>query len=160
MNSFNKTEAAVFSCRLCFPRAFPFISLIFIHPFNHISLWSLYYIIFPSKSSSDVSRVYSLPCMTLVKTRISCISTMFYNRWINVPNFCRVLTLYSKLDRANVYDWIMVNLYKREKAFIVCKHRCFLPKGSFIQNNQYTYLKHHPYRILHNSTKHPANNIR
>jgi len=27
MNSFNKTEAAVFSCRLCFLRAFPFISL-------------------------------------------------------------------------------------------------------------------------------------
>jgi len=26
-NSFNKTEAAVFSCRLCFLRAFPFISL-------------------------------------------------------------------------------------------------------------------------------------
>ena len=28
MNSFNKTEAAVFSCRLCFLRAFPIISLI------------------------------------------------------------------------------------------------------------------------------------
>ena len=28
MNSFNKTEATVFSCRLCFLRAFPFISLI------------------------------------------------------------------------------------------------------------------------------------
>jgi len=28
MNSFNKTEPAVFSCRLCFLRAFPFISLI------------------------------------------------------------------------------------------------------------------------------------
>jgi len=28
MNSFNKTETAVFSCRLCFLRAFPFISLI------------------------------------------------------------------------------------------------------------------------------------
>ena len=28
MNSFNKTEAAVFSCSLCFLRAFPFISLI------------------------------------------------------------------------------------------------------------------------------------
>jgi len=27
MNSFNKTEAAVFSCRLCFLRTFPFISL-------------------------------------------------------------------------------------------------------------------------------------
>ena len=27
MNSFNKTDAAVFSCRLCFLRAFPFISL-------------------------------------------------------------------------------------------------------------------------------------
>ena len=28
INGFNKTEAAVFSCRLCFMRAFPFISLI------------------------------------------------------------------------------------------------------------------------------------
>jgi len=28
MNSFNKTEADVFSCKLCFLRAFPFISLI------------------------------------------------------------------------------------------------------------------------------------
>jgi len=28
MNSFNKNEAAIFSCRLCFLRAFPFISLI------------------------------------------------------------------------------------------------------------------------------------
>jgi len=28
MNDFSKTEAAVFSCRLCFLRAFPFISLI------------------------------------------------------------------------------------------------------------------------------------
>jgi len=27
MNGFNKTEAAVFSCRLCFLGAFPFISL-------------------------------------------------------------------------------------------------------------------------------------
>ena len=30
MNSFNKTEAAIFSCRLCFLRAFPFISFILI----------------------------------------------------------------------------------------------------------------------------------
>jgi len=29
MNSFNKTEAAVLSCRLCFLRAFPFISFIY-----------------------------------------------------------------------------------------------------------------------------------
>jgi len=28
MNGFNKTDAAVFSCRLCFLRAFPFIGLI------------------------------------------------------------------------------------------------------------------------------------
>jgi len=27
MNGFNKTEVAVLSCRLCFLRAFPFISL-------------------------------------------------------------------------------------------------------------------------------------
>ena len=33
MNSFNKTEAAVFSCRLCFMRAFPFISLFFLNTF-------------------------------------------------------------------------------------------------------------------------------
>ena len=31
MNSFNKTEAAVFSCRLCFLRAFPFISKIMLY---------------------------------------------------------------------------------------------------------------------------------
>jgi len=31
MNSFNKTEAAVFSCRLCFLRAFSFISLLLMH---------------------------------------------------------------------------------------------------------------------------------
>jgi len=40
MNSFNKTEAAVFSCRLCFLRAFPFISLLLLKLnlyFKHIS---------------------------------------------------------------------------------------------------------------------------
>ena len=31
MNSFNKTEAAIFPCRLCFLRAFPFISLMVTH---------------------------------------------------------------------------------------------------------------------------------
>jgi len=35
MNSFNKTEAAVFSCRLCFLRAFPFISLSLIHNYHN-----------------------------------------------------------------------------------------------------------------------------
>ena len=35
MNSFNKTEAAVFSCRLCFLRAFPFISLVsLVYPYK------------------------------------------------------------------------------------------------------------------------------
>ena len=43
MNSFNKTEAAVFSCRLCFLRAFPFISLIIICLYIYI-----YYILFCS----------------------------------------------------------------------------------------------------------------
>jgi len=33
MNSFNKTEAAVFLCRLCLLRAFPFTSLIFLQLF-------------------------------------------------------------------------------------------------------------------------------
>jgi len=36
MNSFNKTEAAVFSCRLCFLRAFLFISLLLVP----IDIWS------------------------------------------------------------------------------------------------------------------------
>ena len=35
MNGFNKTEAAVFSCRLCFLRAFPFISLIHVHTYGY-----------------------------------------------------------------------------------------------------------------------------
>jgi len=35
MNSFNKTEAAVFSCRLCFLRAFPFISFLFKYLTTH-----------------------------------------------------------------------------------------------------------------------------
>jgi len=42
MNSFNKTEAAVFSCRLSFLRAFPFISLICVFTFRPIvknQLW-------------------------------------------------------------------------------------------------------------------------
>ena len=30
VNSYNKTEVAVFSCRLCFLRAFPFISLMYV----------------------------------------------------------------------------------------------------------------------------------
>jgi len=38
MNSFNKTEAAVFSCRLCFLRAFPFISLNYV-----VNFWHTYY---------------------------------------------------------------------------------------------------------------------
>jgi len=37
MNSFNKTEAAFFSCRLWFMRDFPFISLI--HEFKIIILF-------------------------------------------------------------------------------------------------------------------------
>ena len=35
MNSFNKTEAAVFSCRLCFLRAFPFISFLTLHGLSY-----------------------------------------------------------------------------------------------------------------------------
>ena len=50
MNSFNKTEAAVFSCRLCFLRAFPFISLIFIG--RHLEQLSLIVI--------DLTEVYLL----------------------------------------------------------------------------------------------------
>jgi len=30
MNSFNETEAAIFPCRMCFLRAFPFISFIYL----------------------------------------------------------------------------------------------------------------------------------
>ena len=47
MNSFNKTEAAVFSCRLCFLRAFPFISFLNIRSNVHFNLKS--YVIFKLK---------------------------------------------------------------------------------------------------------------
>jgi len=50
MNSFNKTEAAVFSCMLCFLRAFHFIGLILLSwcffgllAYNISSLWRIYY---------------------------------------------------------------------------------------------------------------------
>jgi len=45
MNGFNKTEAAVVSCRLCFLRAFPFISF-FKHwfIFKCVILMSLYFV--------------------------------------------------------------------------------------------------------------------
>jgi len=51
MNSFNKTQAAVFSCRLCFLRAFLFISLILLWKSipvrvlrsSGISCWSVVY---------------------------------------------------------------------------------------------------------------------
>ena len=48
-NSFNKTEAAVFSCRLCFLRAFPFISLNYVMITSRIfilqSIWQNYYLL-------------------------------------------------------------------------------------------------------------------
>ena len=37
MNSFNKTEAAVFPCRLCFLRAYPIISLITVNHFSAVA---------------------------------------------------------------------------------------------------------------------------
>ena len=55
MNSFNKTEAAVFLCRLCFLRAFTFIS--FIVPFHH--------------------RVCNI-------TTVSCIFTLFLGSWADL----------------------------------------------------------------------------
>ena len=39
MNSFNKTEAAVFLCRLCFLRDFPFIILIFLIDCKQFSIY-------------------------------------------------------------------------------------------------------------------------
>jgi len=53
MNSFNKTEAAVFSCRLCFLRAFPFISLKFLYYEKYLlSPFSVY----------GVLRVFEIDC--------------------------------------------------------------------------------------------------
>ena len=43
MNSFNKTEAAVFSCRLCLLRAFPFISLLWMRNFFYLDVDLLLY---------------------------------------------------------------------------------------------------------------------
>jgi len=45
MNSFKKSEAAVFSCRLCFLRAFHFISLLIVHAFESIlqNAWVFYH---------------------------------------------------------------------------------------------------------------------
>jgi len=41
MNSFNKTEAVVFPCRLCFLRAYPIISLITVNHFSAVAVANL-----------------------------------------------------------------------------------------------------------------------
>jgi len=53
MNSFNKTEAAVFSCRLCFLRAFPFISLMNMHTWIPHSDFSKALSLYPSEKSIE-----------------------------------------------------------------------------------------------------------
>jgi len=54
MNSFNKTEAAVFSCRLCFLRVFPFISLISL--FQQSRFFAYY---FTCKYQKFITRLFS-----------------------------------------------------------------------------------------------------
>ena len=51
MNNFNKTEATVFSCRLCFLKTFPFISLIdlFMDYFYWFGLIVRFYVVFLHK---------------------------------------------------------------------------------------------------------------
>jgi len=58
MNSFKKTEAAVFSCRLCFLRAFPLISLI-CSCFHFKSLWWVTTFYFAPKILHIVRSVYT-----------------------------------------------------------------------------------------------------
>ena len=55
MNSFNKTEAAVFSCRLCFLRAFPVISL---STDSNVIIWSPKRPMFKGHVKSHVEGLY------------------------------------------------------------------------------------------------------
>jgi len=82
MNSFNKTEAAVFSCRLCFLRAFPFISLMVIHLVNltyFLNFIGVYFLIlFTTLNISGVEDVHIWQAITSSKITISYRSKNLY----------------------------------------------------------------------------------
>ena len=75
MNSFNKTEAAVFSCRLCFLRAFPFISLV---KKEYIPIYSAPSVL-PAKSLfSDCMAMIQMETMHLTENiNIKCVITLY-----------------------------------------------------------------------------------
>ena len=83
MNSFNKTEAAVFSCRLCLLRAFPFISLIkhgiHVHLFTKLQLGT---IDTPSIQHTDLN--YSYKAVTCFEEKKHVLSFLLFKNARNV----------------------------------------------------------------------------
>ena len=86
MNSFNKTEAAVFSCRLCFLRAFPFISLM--AQWLQIAPWASKAKNFsfgvPGLSHIDITNKYLLrmPCLYHATRCVYILLSNLNNHWI------------------------------------------------------------------------------
>jgi len=99
MNSFNKTEAAVFSCRLCFLGAFPFISLMQIMCTTHISdVTIVFFPIFIFNYMLDF--VYLLKKKSVFLDFISCIQRQVRNQLIvsaikkgHTTKFCALVLL-------------------------------------------------------------------
>jgi len=72
MNSFNKTEAAVFSCRLCFLRVFPFISLIALTFWFGVCTWGyqcfrIYLVRAVVSLLIDILKYYLIKMLTLTR---------------------------------------------------------------------------------------------
>jgi len=105
MNSFNITEAAVFSCRLCFLRAFPFISLIKIDLDTQGDIWSkvLVKLIFGGTELkvkvTDVktTQCKSLLLISLVKVKMVFGGTELKVKCTDIKTIQRKLPLYTFL---------------------------------------------------------------
>jgi len=117
MNSFNKTEAAVFSCRLCFLRASPFISLILL-------------------TTAGVSA-----CVAAVKSRPvlhHCVVRFFWSSGI-MECTCMLFTFENRVPLmrkgASVvwhHSLLLMNSFNKTEAAVFWSRLCFLRAFPFI----------------------------
>ena len=93
MNSFNKTEAAVFSCRLCFLRAFPFISLKCTH-----KIVALIYMSHPKELKNCLSYIYSHVILIIDYALILSTNNIREYKYVDLSNpICSTFAFYRLL---------------------------------------------------------------
>ena len=92
MNSFNKTEAAVFSCRLCFLRAFPFISFTY-------ERWKSYFFFYLYWFTWKYT-LLSITCKMSIKLNYS-----KYNFKLSVYLTCKIWIILIYLEELYSFTW-------------------------------------------------------